>query len=421
MSPLILPLLAGLCLADEAPDPDAPVEFIVVQDPAELREQLDGELEFMGYVHARRRGDKIVYKNRQRWKPTLVVYDDGWVRLKDSPIIMDGVSLAGLLLMGRGRFQGRRLRERSRYEVLEATAPTVRAWQDAIAAEARGEEDYSPPVLAAEGLGVWVLAQGAMALATGTHPQDWAPEQRQILPEDIDQAQRAYVERAVERYATDPRVADALMTVPRMRFVDEDQVTQTGPSLPFGAEQGSWAARGPTQGRPYRAPHGAHVATEADVAWACKAARITPGSRVLELGREAGYQAAVLAELGAEVHRVDDSQARLSRLSRLLAGLGLGLTVATRLADPRQGWDEVGPFDAILLEASADATPAVLVEQLGEQLGERGILLLLDQGQSLRIVRRGDELIENHMLDMTAPDLSQGARRRDGRVETPAP
>lgn len=413
MSPLILSLVAGLCLADEAPDPDAPVEYLVVQDVAELRERLDSELEFMGYVHAKRRGDRVVYKNRQRWKPTLVVYDDGWVRLKDSAVIWDGVSFAGLLLMGRGRFQGRRQRELTRYEVLEATAPTVRDWQDAIAAEARGEEGYEAPVLVADRLDVEDLAQGAMALATGTHPQDWAPEQREILSQDLDEAQRAFVERTVERHTSDPRVADALLTVPRMRFVDPELAANVGPSLPFGAEPGSWSARGPTQGRPLRAPHDAWVATEAEVAWACKAARITPGSRVLELGREAGYRAAVLAELGAEVHRVDDHEPRLGRLGSLLAGLGL--TVATQLADPRQGWAEAGPFDAILVEAGIDLTPT----DLTDQLGDRGILLLLDQGRSARFMRRGDTLHEDRMLDMTAPDLSWGARQRDRRAETP--
>jgi protein-L-isoaspartate(D-aspartate) O-methyltransferase len=416
VSPHLLPLLlAGLALADEAPDPDAPMEYIVVQDAAELRERLDSELEFMGYVHAQRRGDRVVYRNRQRWKPTLVVHDDGWVQLKDSAVIWDGVSFAGLLLMGRGRFQGRRQREQTRYEVLEATAPTVREWQDAIAAEARGEEGYTAPALTAGGLGVADLARGAVALATGTHPQDWSPEQRAIQPQDLDEAQRAFVDRAVERYAVDPRVADALLTVPRLRFVDPELTTQTGPSLPFGGERGGWVAQGPTQGRPVAAPHGAWVATEAQVAWACKAARITPRSRVLELGRESGYQAAVLAELGAEVHRVDDSEPRLVRLRGLLAGLGL--TVATHLADPRQGWSEDGPYDAILLEAEVGAQPTALADQLAE----RGILLVLDQGRSLRIMRQGETLREDHMIDMTAPDLGWGARRRDGKAETPPP
>jgi protein-L-isoaspartate(D-aspartate) O-methyltransferase len=344
----------------------------------------------------------------------LVVYDDGWVKLKDSPVVWDGVSFAGLMLMGRGRFQGRRQREQTRHEVLEATAPTVRAWQDAIAAEARGQEGYTAPVLAAEGFDLQDIAQGAAALATGTHPQDWAPEQRQILPGDLDQAQRAYVERTVERYASDPRVADALLNVPRMRFIDPEQATNIGTSMPFGAEQGSWSAQGPAQGRPMGALHGAWVATEADVAWACKAARINPGSRVLELSSEAGYRAAVLAKLGAEVHRVDGSEPRLGRLSHLLAGLGL--TVATQLADPRQGWADAGPFDAILLDAGVEVAPT----DLADQLGDRGILLLLDQGRSQRFMRRDGTLHQDQMLDMTAPDLSWGARRRDGRVETPA-
>jgi len=407
-------VLVGLALAEDALDPDAPVEVIVVQDVAELRERLDAELEFMGYVHARRRGDKVVYKNRQRAKPTVVVHDSGWVQLKDKAIVSDGLGFAGPLLFFNARFQGERTRAWANAEVLEATAPTVRAWQDAIASEARWSEGYAAPTLEAERFGVDELARGAFAVATGTHPQDWAPEQRQPIAADLDQAQQDYLEREVIGQAvTDPRVADALRAVPRMRFVDPAAADITGTPLPFGTDEGSWSARGLTQGRPLNAPHGAWVATESQIAWACKAARITPGSRVLELGREAGYQAAVLAELGAEVHRVDDSQDRLSRLGRLLAGLSL--TVATRMADPRDGWSDEGPFDAILVEATSGAQPAALAHQLAD----RGILLLLDQGRTERFMMRGDELRQDQLLDMTAPDLSVGARQQDSRVETP--
>lgn len=415
MPPLLPILLAGIALAEEAPDPDAPMEVIVVRDVAELREQLDVELELMGYVHAQRRGDRVVYKNRQRWKPTVVVHDSGWLQLKDGPLILDGLSFAGPMVFFRGRTQSKRQREHTRFAVLEATAPTVRAWADAIAGAAVYEEGYEAPAIAADRIRFDDVAEGAMALATGTHPQDWSPDQRRILASDLDRAQLDYLEREViERYAPDPRVVQALREVPRMRFADEQVLEHVGRSLPFGGESG-WAAKGPTQGRPLSAPHGAWVASEAQVAWACKAARITPTSRVLELGREAGYRAAVLAQLGAEVHRVDASEARIGRLGRLVASLGLG--VATRLADPSQGWAEAGPFDAILLEADTGGLPAALADQLAD----RGVLLLLDQGRTERLTRRGDELRQDQLLEVVAPDLRRGSRRQDGRVETPGP
>ncbi len=89
-----------------------------------------------------------------------------------------------------------------------------------------------------------------------------------------------------------------------------------------------------------------------------------PGRRVLEVGTGCGYQAAVLAELGAEVWSVealpelfDQARARLRELG--YAGIHL------RLGDGTRGWPEAAPFDGILVTAAAAArVPPALIEQL---------------------------------------------------------
>src|SRR5687768_3175796 len=89
---------------------------------------------------------------------------------------------------------------------------------------------------------------------------------------------------------------------------------------------------------------------------------LTPGTRVLEVGTGLGYQAAVMAEMGAEVFSVEVveefAEAARSRFSVL------GYNVETRIGDGSRGWSDHSPFDRILVTAAAAEPPAALVEQL---------------------------------------------------------
>ena len=89
---------------------------------------------------------------------------------------------------------------------------------------------------------------------------------------------------------------------------------------------------------------------------------LTPGTRVLEVGTGLGYQAAVMAEMGAEVFTVDVveefTEAARARFE------ALGYAVAVRAGDGARGWAEHAPFDAILVTAAAPDPPDKLVEQL---------------------------------------------------------
>jgi len=90
---------------------------------------------------------------------------------------------------------------------------------------------------------------------------------------------------------------------------------------------------------------------------------LEPGQRVLEVGTGLGYQAAVLAQLGAEVWSVEIVEEFADAAATRLLALGYA-NVSIRVGDGSRGWPEHAPFDRILVTASAREAPATLIEQL---------------------------------------------------------
>jgi protein-L-isoaspartate(D-aspartate) O-methyltransferase len=91
--------------------------------------------------------------------------------------------------------------------------------------------------------------------------------------------------------------------------------------------------------------------------------KLKPGDRVLEVGTGSGYQAAVLARLGARAHSIEII-APLGEAARVrLRRLGFD-TVAVRVGDGYYGWEEAAPFDAIIVTAAANHIPPPLIAQL---------------------------------------------------------
>ena len=88
-----------------------------------------------------------------------------------------------------------------------------------------------------------------------------------------------------------------------------------------------------------------------------------PGERVLEIGTGLGYQAAILAELGARVWSVEIVEEFASEASLRLLTFGYA-NVAVRVGDGSRGWSDHAPFDKILVTAAAKEPPEALVEQL---------------------------------------------------------
>ena len=93
------------------------------------------------------------------------------------------------------------------------------------------------------------------------------------------------------------------------------------------------------------------------------------GSRVLEVGTGLGYQAAVMAEMGARVFSVEE----FSELAKARFA-ALGYNVEMRIGDGSRGWADHAPYDRILVTAAAAEPPPPLVEQL--KLGGRMVIPL---------------------------------------------
>ncbi len=112
---------------------------------------------------------------------------------------------------------------------------------------------------------------------------------------------------------------------------------------------------------------------------------IEPGQRVLEIGTGSGYQAAVLAELGARVWSIEVIPELAAHAGETLRRLGYA-TVELRTGDGRAGWPEAAPFDGIVVTAAAPTMPPALPAQL--KPGGRMVIPLgaQDGNQELTVV-----------------------------------
>ena len=90
-----------------------------------------------------------------------------------------------------------------------------------------------------------------------------------------------------------------------------------------------------------------------------------PGEKVLEIGTGSGYQAAVLAEMGATVFSIEIRPNLAQKSSSLLKRLGY-TQVTTKAGDGLYGWKEYAPFDAIIVTCAVNHIPSPLIEQLKE-------------------------------------------------------
>ncbi len=149
----------------------------------------------------------------------------------------------------------------------------------------------------------------------------------------------------INRKSLDPRVMSVMGKVERHKFVPP-------------SEQ-SWAYAN----RPIPIGHGQTISQPYIVALMTDLISVDPGDRVLEIGTGSGYQAAVLAEMGAEVFTIEIIEPLARKASERLAGLGYN-QVKTRQGDGYYGWEEEAPFDAIVVTAAADHVPPPLVRQL---------------------------------------------------------
>ncbi|HXI55045.1 MAG TPA: protein-L-isoaspartate(D-aspartate) O-methyltransferase, partial [Polyangia bacterium] len=155
------------------------------------------------------------------------------------------------------------------------------------------------------------------------------------------------IEQLVRRGIKDPRVLGALSIVPRHRFVSPALAGEAYEDRPLAIGFGQ------TISQPYM------------VARVTELAEPKAGQRALEVGAGCGYQAAVLAELCAEVFAIEIVPQLAARAAATLAELDYG-NVEVKCFDGSGGWPQHAPFDVIIVSAGAPRVPPLLVDQLAD-------------------------------------------------------
>ena len=147
------------------------------------------------------------------------------------------------------------------------------------------------------------------------------------------------------RGISDEHVLQAMRRVPRHLFVTEEARSQAYRDSPVRIGGGQ------TISQPYI------------VALMTSLLDVKKEHKVLDVGTGSGYQAAVLAEMGAEVHSIERHPELAREAEALLRSLGYE-SVWVHVGDGTQGLEEFAPFDRILVAAAAPSVPEPLLEQL---------------------------------------------------------
>lgn len=149
----------------------------------------------------------------------------------------------------------------------------------------------------------------------------------------------------------------------RQKGIEDEKVLDAIGQLPrhFFFEKGfeEWAYK--DQAFPIKA--GQTISQPYTVAFQTELLQIQAREKVLEIGTGSGYQAAILAILGARVFTLE-RQSELYDISKgLLKKIGLP-QIRIYLKDGYKGLPEMAPFDKILLTAGAEKIPQTLLDQL---------------------------------------------------------
>ena len=195
----------------------------------------------------------------------------------------------------------------------------------------------------------------------------------------MEHAQQQMVEeQIVARGVTDPRILAAMRQVPRIEFVPPDcrSLAYIDRPVPIGYEQ--------TISQPYI------------VAFMTEHLRLAPTETVLEIGTGSGYQAAILAQLAAQVYSVEIVEALAMKAETTLNRLGFN-NVHVKAGDGYQGWPEHAPFDAIIVTCAPDHIPQPLVNQLKEG-GRMMIPVGESYHQELILLEKRDGLIRQEAV-----------------------
>ena len=211
-------------------------------------------------------------------------------------------------------------------------------------------------VLLHRACGLVALIAATVACAASSQSQEWDAQRTRMVEEQLR-----------GRDIRDPRVLEAMASVPRHLFMPEgvrSDAYRDSP-VPIGHQQ--------TISQPYI------------VAFMTQALDVQPAHKVLEIGTGSGYQAAILGRLAREVYTIEIIPPLADRARAVLKEQGF-TNVHVRTGNGYLGWPEQAPFDRIMVTAAPEEVPKALVDQL-----KTGGLMAIPVGrvvQELRILRR---------------------------------
>jgi len=157
--------------------------------------------------------------------------------------------------------------------------------------------------------------------------------------------ERMVKEQLESRGIHDQRVLNAFRTVPREEFVPPRHRSSAYDDRALPTKEGQ------TISQPYM------------VASMTETLGVSPGDWILEVGTGSGYQAAILAEMEAEVYTIEHFSSLLSEATERFQKLGYASKIHTKVGDGTTGWEEHAPYDGIIVTAAAPEVPPSLKRQ----------------------------------------------------------
>lgn len=153
------------------------------------------------------------------------------------------------------------------------------------------------------------------------------------------------VEKVRGKGIRDEKVLKAMQEVPRHIFMDSSfaEHAYEDKAFPIGSDQ--------TISQPYT------------VAFQSELLQVKRGDKILEVGTGSGYQACILAEMGAKVFSIERHRKLYLKAREILGKLNY-YRVKIFYGDGFEGLPTFGPFDKMILTAAAPVIPEKLIEQL---------------------------------------------------------
>jgi protein-L-isoaspartate(D-aspartate) O-methyltransferase len=196
---------------------------------------------------------------------------------------------------------------------------------------------------------------------------DWPSERRRMVDRHLR-----------KRGIRDPRVLNAMLTIPREEFVPHELRVCSYQDEPLQIGYGQ------TISQPYM------------IALMAELLELTGTETVLDVGGGSGYHAAVLGQLAARVVSIEIIPALARQAEQNLARTGLGRNITLVRGDGSQGWPEAAPYAGISVAAAAPDIPEPLLAQLRDD-GRLVIPVGGKRDQELRVIVKSDGAIHERV------------------------